>query len=97
MANWSDVGENGLLGIGKMVADSKDVFKGLKRGMMDPTDLTYYFPQARVLRSSQIRELRGMLATGAAVILTTPAYFISASPYETHTAVRCAIDFTAHG
>jgi hypothetical protein len=33
MANWSDVGEHGLLGVKQMVTDSKDVFRGLKRGM----------------------------------------------------------------
>ena len=48
MANWSDVGEHGLLGVKQIAIDSKNFAKGIKRGLQDPEDINYYWPQARV-------------------------------------------------
>lgn len=62
MANWSDVGEHGLLGVKQIAIDSKNFAKGIKRGMQDPEDLAYYWPQARFLQSEKIAELRDNLS-----------------------------------
>lgn len=58
MANWSDVGENGLLGVKQMLHDSKAFAQGMKRGLLNPEELEYYWPQARVLSDELMVQLR---------------------------------------
>eukprot|EP01052_Picozoa_sp_SAG31_P001301 SAG31_NODE_44_length_31168_cov_16.507290_11_plen_864_part_00 len=58
MANWSDVGENGLLGMKQMLHDSRRVAQSMKRGFLDPEELEYYWPHAKLLNTALLLQLR---------------------------------------